>query len=460
MVLVITLILFSVFAFFQTLYIFIPLYTSRKREMLYPRKEKGFSILIPMFNEMLVIENCLKGIFNLNYKNIEVLFINDGSTDATFETLHKHLKLVKSNRPKNGPLTRMTADIYRSENYPHIWLINKENGGKADSLNAGIDYAQHELIVTLDADCILEPDSINEMNRTFSDEAIIAAGGLVNIIQGFSYNGSRFIPNFKTPGLISFQVVRYLTGFYMNKITQAKLGSLTVISGAFGTFRREILIQANGYRQTVGEDMDITLRIQELIGTILKGKRITFVPEAVCYTECPSTLKNLFRQRVRWQKAFVDCIITYRKSFYRKMKFSVSTFILIDSLLLGTLSAYPILFIPVILLLSMNHIKLFILLFAISGSLALLLNLATLIVSKRYGHLYSGKDYLLLLFFLPFEVLFFRITEVVFVTFGTIIYFFNRHGWSRSERIGKPVMLNHINIPIRDPFGGKLHEKT
>ncbi|MFC4409952.1 glycosyltransferase [Chungangia koreensis] len=456
MVLFITLFLFTVFAFFQTLYIFVPLYTSKKKVKLYPRKEKGFSILIPMFNEMLVVENCLKGIFNLQYKNVEVLFINDGSTDDTFETLCNHLNLVKSDRPINGTLTQARiADIYRSEIYPNIWVINKENGGKADSLNVGIDYAQNELIVTLDADCILEPNSINEMNRTFSDENIIAAGGLVNIVQGFTYDGSKFIPHFKTPNLISFQVVRYLTGFYMNKITQAKLGSLTVISGAFGTFRREILILASGYRQTVGEDMDITLRIQELIGTVLKGKRVTFVPEAICYTECPTTLKNLFKQRIRWQKAFVDCIITYRKSFYRKMNFSVSTFILIDSLLLGTLSAYPILFIPMILLLSLNHIKLFILLFAISGSLAMLLNFATVIVSKRYGHVYGVKDSFLLLLFLPMEVMFFRITEVIFVTFGTIIYFFNRHGWSRSERIGKPIMIqNQINVHIRDPFGG------
>lgn len=456
MSLILTIIFISLFALFQMLYIFIPLYTSNKQTHVYPEKQRGFSILIPMYNEKLVIENCLNGIVNLNYQELEVLFINDGSTDKTFETLHKHLMFVQSDRPKQGILTHeKIKGVYQSAKYPTIWVIDKDNGGKADSLNAGIEFARKDIVITLDADCILEQTSLNEMNRAFSDDSIVAAGGLVKIVQGFIISGNNFIPNFKTPKLISFQVVRYLTSFYMNKITQSKLGSLTVISGAFGAFRKDILFQANGYRQTVGEDMDITLRIQELIGTVLKGKRITFIPEAVCYTECPSNLKNLFKQRIRWQKAFIDCIITYRKSFYRKMKFNVSTFILFDSLLLGTISVYPILFIPIILLLTHNHLKMFLLLFALYISLAMMLNIATLMVSKRHGHVYSTREYVSILLFLPVEVMFYRLTEVIFVTFGTVIYFFNRTGWSRSERIGKPVMIpKHADVNVRNPFGG------
>ena len=229
----------------------------------------------------------------------------------------------------------------------------------------------------------------------------------------------------------------------MLKTTQSKIGSITVIAGAFGAFRRSILLQAKGYRKTVGEDMDITLRIQELIGTSLKNKRIIFVPEAVCYTECPTTFKSLFRQRIRWQKAFVDCVITYRKSFYRKFNFKVSTYLLIDSLLLGTLTAYSTLMVLLILLVTMNHLRLSLLLFIISIVLAIMQDISTILVSRRFGHLYSLKDQISLLLFLPVEVVLYRLMGLLFVTVGSLLYFFDKNGWNRSERVGQPILLGN-----------------
>lgn len=428
---------------FHTLYIFIPLYTSSRQERIYQPKEKGISILIPAYNETLVIENCLMGILNVNYKNFEILFINDGSTDTTFDTLHKHLMLIKTPRSKQGVLNHeKVKGIYRSQKFPSIWVIDKENGGKADTLNTGIEFATKEIIITLDADSILEENALNEMNRTFSDESVVAAGGLVNIVQGFKQYEGKLVPFFKLSGLIRYQIVQYLTAFYLHKTTQSRFESITVIAGAFGAFRRSVLIQAKGYRKTVGEDMDITLRIQELIGTNLKNKRIIFVPEAVCYTECPTTFKNLYRQRIRWQKAFVDCVITYRKSFYRKFNFKVSTYLLLDSLLLGTVSAYPTLLVPILVLVTMNHLKLSLILFTISIVLAIMQDFATILVSRRFGHTYSFRDQISLILFLPIEVILFRITGLIFVTIGTIFYFFDKDGWSRSERIGQPIMLD------------------
>ncbi|MCM3693301.1 glycosyltransferase family 2 protein [Neobacillus niacini] len=456
MMLTITMTLFCLFIVFHTLYIFIPLYTSRAQKRDYPTKEKGISILIPAYNETLVIENCLMGILHVNYTDLEILFINDGSTDDTLETLHKHLNLAKTSRPKEGVLKHgEVREVYQSEIYPYIWVVDKENGGKADALNAGIDFAKNEIVITLDADSILEPNSLNEMNLTFTDESVVAAGGLVNIVQGFKRSGQKLIPCFKLPGLIRYQVVQYLSAFYLHKTTQSRIGSMTVIAGAFGAFRRNILIQAKGYRKTVGEDMDITLRIQELIGTVLKGKRIVFVPEAFCYTECPASFKNLYRQRIRWQKAFIDCVITYRKSFYRKMNFKVSTYLLVDSFLLGTVSAYPTLMVPIIVLATMSHLKLSLILLLMSIVLAIMQDIATLLVSRRFGHFYSLRDFITLIVFLPVEVIFYRITGLFFVTIGTILYFFDKDGWSRSERIGEPIMLDiGVKASVKDTLGG------
>lgn len=247
MLLGISLVLFGTFILFHLLYTFIPLYTLKPQLGIYPIKEKGISILIPAFNEMLVIENCLQGILNVHYKEVEVLFINDGSTDSTLATLDKLLSLYKVSRSKSNLLDHETIrGIYHSNKYPHIWVIDKENGGKADALNAGIDFAKNEIIITLDADSIMESNALKEINRTFMDDSIVAAGGMVNIAQGFRQSEEKVIPSFKVPSLIRYQIVQYLTAFYLHKATQSKFGSMTVIAGAFGAFRRSILIQANG----------------------------------------------------------------------------------------------------------------------------------------------------------------------------------------------------------------------
>lgn len=201
--------------------------------------------------------------------------------------------------------------------------------------------------------------------------------------------------------------------------------------------------------------MDITLKVQQLIKTNHKAKRIVFIPEAICYTECPPNIKSLYRQRIRWQKAFVDCVITYRKAFYRKMNLRVSTYLLLDSLLLGTICAYPTLIVPIIVILTMNHLKLALILLLMSFSMAIMQDIATVIVSRRFQHMYQFRDQIALLLFLPIEVMFFRLTGLFFVTIGTILYFFNKDSWSRSERIGKPILLDtEVKLGARETIGG------
>ncbi len=437
MLLTITLGFYCCFVFFHLLYIFIPLYTSRRTDAVLPDEEKGISIVVPAFNEEAVIGHCLDGVLNVRYGDSEVLFVNDGSTDGTFTVLHSRLELTLCSRKTSGrlPYEPVTA-IYRSGLYPHIWVIDKQNGGKADALNAGIDLSKKELVITLDADSILDPDSLIEMNRAFADSSVVAAGGMVNIAQGFKQRGRSFLPSFRLSAIIRCQVIQYLTTFYLYKATQSKVGSINVIAGAFGAFRRSVLLEADGYRRTVGEDMDITLRIQQLIGTVQKKKRIVFVPEAVCYTECPASLQSLFKQRIRWQKGFLDCIVTYRRALFKRLNSRVSAYLLLDSLILGTLSAFPTLLIPILLLVTMSHLKLTLLMFLISILLAVMQNIAALLVSRRYGHQYTLKEYISIVLFLPVETIGFRLTNLIFVTTGSIVYLFNRDGWSNSDRVG------------------------
>ena len=287
------------------------------------------------------------------------------------ELLQAILRLRKVDKKAAGRLTHKPVKaIYQSAIYPTIYVIDKENGGKADSLNAGIEVAEFETIITLDADSTLDVNSLQIINAAFTKD-VIAAGGMVHISQAFQGDYKNPQPKFKLSGLVKFQFLQYLSNFYLYKITQAKFKGLAIISGAFGVFQRSALFEVNGYRITVGEDMDITMRIQMLIKDKYPDKKILFIPEAVCFTEGPESFRDLFKQRIRWQKAFIDCIIIYGKSLLTKFGIGITVFLVVDALILGTLTAFPTLITPFIILFAGQGALLAVMLFAFSFSLGI-----------------------------------------------------------------------------------------
>lgn len=434
--------LLCLFVGFQMLYIFIPLFsTVRKDAQRGEVDEEKLSVLVPAFNEETTILQCLEGIVQSKYENYEAIFIVDGATDRTLQVLCEKLMAVKVEKfPVNDLAHAVVNECYQSTLYPQIFVLDKENGGKADALNAGIAYAESEVVITLDADSVLADDALAQMNCCFQNDKVLAAGGMVKISQGFEKVKNHLKPVFNLPGIIRFQIVQYLTDFYLHKITQAKLKSITVISGAFGAFRTKALLEVGGYRKTIGEDLDITLKMHELVCKKYPKHKLTFVPEAICYTECPSSFKDLFSQRIRWQKGFIDCVLHFKSSFFIKFGLSVSMFLLVDSLILGTLNAFLTITLPLIILLT-PHYKITFLFLVITLLIALYRSLTMLIVSHRFGHKYSIKHFMKLLLFIPFEIVTYRLLGLLFVTVGTILYVKNREGWNPIKRIGANTVL-------------------
>jgi cellulose synthase/poly-beta-1,6-N-acetylglucosamine synthase-like glycosyltransferase len=282
---------------------------------------KPVSIIAPAYNEESSIINSVNSLLNIKYSNFEVVVVNDGSKDATLERMVDYFKLKKvpMQRPhylKHEPI----KDIYTSERYPRLVLVDKVNGRKADALNAGINVAKNELICTVDADSMLEPNVIVKMLRAFiEDKTTIAVGGVVRVANGCRFR-HRVVEEVGLPKtfLGKIQAVEYLRAFLFGRVGWDYFNSLLIISGAFGVFDREAVIRVGGYlHDTVGEDMELVMRLHKYHIDQNIPYRIRFISEPVCWTEVPEDLATLSKQRNRWHRGLADTLNRYRSMIFR-----------------------------------------------------------------------------------------------------------------------------------------------
>ena len=400
--------------------------------------EKSLGILVPCFNEESIMKTTISGIDSLNYKNYEYVLINDGSTDHTFEMMEELLELrIEKIKPDSSLEFAPVKGVYRSKKNPRILVIDKVNGGKADALNAGIAYASSELVITLDADSILDEKALSTINRAFEDPDLIAAGGNVHVLQGRKFKNGVLKPTLSVKSIVKFQIVEYLRGFYIYKASLARSNALSIISGAFGVFKRDVLLNVGGYRRTVGEDIDITLKVQNYKSK-KSGLKVAFIPEAICYTEVPETWKDLYKQRIRWQKGFIDCVVLYFKDFIKVMfKNPVSFFFILDALFVGVICSYLTVIGIGGLLLFNGNISAFIWYIVVYVLVSLLYNITALLISYYYENTFGIKDFLNILLVIFLDIVFYRFITLYCTLFGTIQYFRNQGEWNKVARTGR-----------------------
>ncbi|WP_456272441.1 glycosyltransferase family 2 protein [Bacillus sp. AK031] len=399
------------------------------------RKEIGISIVIPAFNESSTFESCIWGLNNINYSNYEVVIANDGSTDDSMEVLHRLLDLKEATIPKANKLIHAPIKkTYQSLKYPNFVVVDKDNGKRADALNAGIEYASKEVTVLTDADSVLRSDSLNMINEAFYDKEVIAAGGTVRILQGMANNGSEPSATSRLPFLVKIQTLGYLRSFLQARFLFYFFGTMPLISGAFGIYRTKTLLQLGGHNvETVGEDMDLTFRAHA--HTKKTGEKILFLPSAVCYTECPETLEVLYSQRVRWQKGFLDCFFLH-KGLLRGSKFLLTIFVWIQCLLIETFTPIAtILLTPAIYFLT-DSIRGILLFTGIVAIAAVIQTLAAIIVNRRFQYKYSLLGYLNMFMTSLIEVIVTPFMNSFFVLAGTFMYFRNKNSWGKMKRTG------------------------
>jgi cellulose synthase/poly-beta-1,6-N-acetylglucosamine synthase-like glycosyltransferase len=274
------------------------------------------SILVPAYNEAANCLGALRSLLDLEYPSYEVIFINDGSTDNTIEILSREYHLRPAFRSPTSSLGRgRVRGIYQSATNPAFWVIDKENGGKPDALNVGLDYCHTPLFCSLDADTALEKDALLRLCRSFLENGdVIASGGIVRVANGSTFQDGH-IRDVRLPRnlLAQLQVVEYLRAFLAGRMGWSAGGVLLIVSGAFGMFRRDVVVGAGGYStRSVGEDMELIVRLHRYMRERKQEYEIQFVPDPVAWTEVPESLKVLTRQRDRWQRGLMQSLAAHK----------------------------------------------------------------------------------------------------------------------------------------------------
>ncbi|MDE2279924.1 MAG: glycosyltransferase family 2 protein [Xanthomonadaceae bacterium] len=270
------------------------------------------SIVLPAHNEERSVVAAVHSLLKTNYPEFEIVVVNDGSSDRTREALIEAFGLVKVPEAYRARLhTEQVRGVYASARYPHVRMVDKARGGKSDAINAGVNCVRYPLFCVVDADCILQPESLSRVVRPFlEDRRVVASGGVLRVLNGCTVaNGMLSKVGLPDRWLPSFQVIEYLRAFLFGRMGWSPMNALLIISGAFGVFYKERVIAIGGYRgDTVGEDMDLVIRLHRNLREEERDYRIVFVPDPVCWTEVPTDFASLGNQRVRWQRGLAESL--------------------------------------------------------------------------------------------------------------------------------------------------------
>lgn len=274
---------------------------------------KPVSIIVPAYNEEEGILESIYSLLNIRYPQVEFIIVNDGSTDKTQAKVMKEFEMVPIDRIVRKQLaTKEMNQIYQSTKHPNLLLIDKENGGKADALNAGINVTRYPYFCSIDGDSLLDKNALLRVMKPIinSNEEVIAAGGTIKIanelnVELGTVSGSGMA---KSP-LVIMQIIEYIRAFLIGRIALSKLNLVLIISGAFSVFNRQWVIDAGGYSSDIiGEDMELVVKLHRLIKERKSNKRIAYVADPVCYTEAPQKLSVLRRQRRRWHQGLLESL--------------------------------------------------------------------------------------------------------------------------------------------------------
>ena len=403
------------------------------------------SIVAPAYNEEATLADSVRSLLLLHYPQFEVIVVSDGSTDGTIAVGEREFELARAPVSYAQPIpTQPVRAIYQSLSHPGLVLIDKENGGKADAINAGINAARYPLVCVIDADSLLEENSLSRAVLPFiEDPDTIAAGGIVRIANGCRVERGR-VTEVRLPDnrLAMFQTVEYLRAFLAGRVAQSAMNGLLIISGAFGLFKRDAVVDVGGFRaDTIGEDMELVTRLHRVYRERRQRFRIVFQPAPVCWTEAPETLRTLARQRNRWQRGTLQ-VLGYHSKMLFNPRYGVVGLLAMPYYFLFEamgpiieLTGYVLTAVAIPFgLLDWRFAQLFFLAAVVYGSLLSVASVALEELSfRRYPKL---TDLLRLTLFGIFENFGYRQMATWWRVMGIVDYYRGKRGWGTMKRKG------------------------
>ncbi|MFO7620363.1 MAG: glycosyltransferase [Bacteroidales bacterium] len=406
------------------------------------------SIIAPAFNESRTIIDNVRTLLSLYYNNFEVIIVNDGSTDDMFDKIKKAYDLTRVNYYFDYvlPCERIRG-VYKSTNpsYNRLTVIDKVNGGKADSLNAGINICQSNLFVSIDADSIIEPDSILKLVKPFleeKDRRVIGSGGVIRIVNSCDIERGH-IREIKIPRNIlpRLQVLEYTRAFLLGRMAWSQLDGLMLISGAMGIFDRDTVIRAGGYSiKTVGEDMELVLRMRRFMSEQGEKYEVTYIPDPLCWTEVPSDLKSMTRQRTRWTRGLVESLLTHRKILfnykYGRLGMMGYPYWLFFEWMAPLIAFAGFVYTIFLIITQALYWPFYLLLFIFVYSFAVSLSTWAILFEEITFHKYKKKRDVLKLLSAALIEPFFYPVHTYFALRGNLQFLRGKKGWGTAERSG------------------------
>jgi cellulose synthase/poly-beta-1,6-N-acetylglucosamine synthase-like glycosyltransferase len=404
------------------------------------------SVLLPAYNEETGIVSSVTSLLDLRYPRHEVIVINDGSTDGTLRRLREAFDLVPARVAMRTRIaTSPIRAAYVCRSHPNLLVLDKENGGKSDALNAGVNSASHAHLCAIDADAVLEEESLLRIIEPFVDDPLLvaAAGGIVRVANGCVIEAGRLV-EFRLPRSIiaRFQVLEYFRAFLIGRIAFDSINGVLIISGAFGLFRGELVEAVGGYsRDTVGEDIDLVLRLHRYLRERGEEYLIRFIPDPVCWSEAPEDVETLGRQRRRWQRGLGETLWRHRSRIANPRAGAFGLVTLPYFLLFEFLGAIvELLGIPIVIaawFLGVLSVWFFLTFLAVSVLLSVLISIAAILLEeyavqrhKRPGDLARLVLYALL------ENFGYRQMTAFFRCRGVVDLVRGRHEWGEMRRRG------------------------
>lgn len=414
------------------------------------------SVLVPAHNEAATVGESVRALLTLEYPNLEVVLVNDGSTDETLETLIRHFEL----RPvypiyRHVVATKAVRALYRSGLHPGLVVVDKDNGGKADSLNAGLNLATGALVCAIDADTLIEPEALLRIVQPFlAEEDVVASGGTIRVVNGSRVQAGRVVvPRAPRRPVGGLQAVEYLRAFLFGRLGWNRLGGNLIISGAFGLFRRDALRAIGGYQvDSIGEDMELVVRLRRAGIERGEASRVVFVPEPVAWTEAPESLRVLGRQRDRWQRGLVDVLWRHRRlvfnPHYGAVGLVVTPYFVLVELLGPVIEALGVLGLAAGLGLGPVDLQFALIFVLVVYGWGLLFSIGALLLDELTSRRYEGlADRVLLVCWALIEPLGYRQLSVVWQLRGMARAARGRRDWGDMSRRGFLAGRSEIGLP-------------